>query len=307
MNYAELLKNFIQRSNFTLDDISLELEKRGLSASKQYLSRLQNGKNPPASDALNRALAEITGGDIDALLLAGHIEKAPDEVKSTLSEAQKYKEVFRKTLYEIAGKDIDISKMDDYPDEIVKDTLIIALQEAQKYKEIFTTITFLIEYLQNHRSGKAFDKELHRRINIMLSTIAVEYEFYISINRLDSYPEYAAEIIAKLKNKFYPDSTRIRFADQSIDFREFVDEQGEPIFHTSPYPDILNDKEDKEPNDNWSRYRLTHGDIHDENTLEHAKFIFFEELENDLHIDLSDPKVQKQLKRAAKIFFADEE
>ncbi|MEK3987427.1 hypothetical protein MHB77_29280 [Paenibacillus sp. FSL K6-3166] len=87
MNYAELLKNFINRSKLTLDDISLELEKRGLSASKQYLSRLQNGKNPPASDALNRALAEITGGDVDSLLLAGHIEKAPDEIKPILAEA----------------------------------------------------------------------------------------------------------------------------------------------------------------------------------------------------------------------------
>ncbi|WP_379136068.1 hypothetical protein [Paenibacillus sp. sgz500958] len=87
MNYAELLKSFINRSKLTLDDISLELEKRGLSASKQYLSRLQNGKNPPASDALNRALAEITGGEIESLLLAGHIEKAPDEIKSILTEA----------------------------------------------------------------------------------------------------------------------------------------------------------------------------------------------------------------------------
>ncbi|QYR20836.1 helix-turn-helix domain-containing protein [Paenibacillus sp. sptzw28] len=37
------------------------------------------------------------------------------------------------------------------------------------------------------------------------------------------------------------------------------------------------------------------------------KMQFFEELERDLGIDLTDPSVQKALKRAAKIFFTDED
>lgn len=40
---------------------------------------------------------------------------------------------------------------------------------------------------------------------------------------------------------------------------------------------------------------------------ENKKMSFFYELERDLNIDLSDPQVQKALKRAAKIVFTDED
>lgn len=44
-----------------------------------------------------------------------------------------------------------------------------------------------------------------------------------------------------------------------------------------------------------------------ESEEENKKMKFFEELESELGIDLSDPLVQKALKRAAKIAFADED
>lgn len=84
MGYAEMLKDYIHQSKFTLEELSLELEKKGLSATKQYLSRLQNGKNPPASDTLNRAIAEVTGGDAEKLIMAAYLEKAPDFVKQKI-------------------------------------------------------------------------------------------------------------------------------------------------------------------------------------------------------------------------------
>ena len=37
------------------------------------------------------------------------------------------------------------------------------------------------------------------------------------------------------------------------------------------------------------------------------RLMFFEELEKELGIDLSDPKIQKKLKEAAKLLFADED
>jgi repressor LexA len=87
MTYAELLKQYIKESRYTLEEISNLLLDRGLSASREHLSRLRNGKVPPASDDLNKALAEITGGDPEKLLLFAHAEKAPLKFKDKLYTA----------------------------------------------------------------------------------------------------------------------------------------------------------------------------------------------------------------------------
>lgn len=42
-------------------------------------------------------------------------------------------------------------------------------------------------------------------------------------------------------------------------------------------------------------------------TVVESKMRFFEELERELRLDLSDPNVQKMLKRAAKVIFTDED
>lgn len=84
MSYAELLKKYIKNSRYTLEEISKLLSEMGLSASREHLSRLQNGKVPPASDEINRALALITGGDADELLWHAFVDRAPEKIKSKL-------------------------------------------------------------------------------------------------------------------------------------------------------------------------------------------------------------------------------
>lgn len=84
MNYAEILKKYIKESKMTLDEISEEIEKRGLTATKQYLSKLQNGKTPPASEKMNKVLAEVTGGDEDKLNWYAYVEKAPEGFKDIM-------------------------------------------------------------------------------------------------------------------------------------------------------------------------------------------------------------------------------
>lgn len=86
LEYAELIRDYIKKSFLTLDQISEKIEGKGLTASKQYLSKLQNGKTPPASEKMNRAIAEITGGDPEQLVLAAYIDKAPDEIKGKVKE-----------------------------------------------------------------------------------------------------------------------------------------------------------------------------------------------------------------------------
>jgi hypothetical protein len=69
----------------SLTQITDELKDKGFSSHKGYISKLQNGKLPPAGEDLNRALADITGGDAQKLIWAAYVEKAPEELKGLLS------------------------------------------------------------------------------------------------------------------------------------------------------------------------------------------------------------------------------
>jgi transcriptional regulator with XRE-family HTH domain len=85
MRYHEILQNAIKTSRYTLLEISNQASKHGLSATREYLSRLQNGKVPPASKKLNIFLAELLGVDDQALLIAAHKEQMPEEVRTAFS------------------------------------------------------------------------------------------------------------------------------------------------------------------------------------------------------------------------------
>jgi repressor LexA len=80
LTYAEFLNRAIKKSGLSLDQISMKISFSGASASKQYLSRLQNGKTPPAGDKLHDALAEILKVDPVELKAAAYREKIPPEV-----------------------------------------------------------------------------------------------------------------------------------------------------------------------------------------------------------------------------------
>ncbi|EJW18155.1 LexA family transcriptional regulator [Paenibacillus alvei] len=98
MNYHELLRKYIADSGLRLNVIAEKLKDYNYNVSKSYISQLQNGKTPnPATDELNRALAEITGGDVEKLLFAAIIERAPEEVKGKLLRLEKLKSL--KTEY----------------------------------------------------------------------------------------------------------------------------------------------------------------------------------------------------------------
>lgn len=101
MNYAELLKSYINDSRYTLDELSEMLSKKSISATKQYISKLQNSKTPPASEELNRALAEITGGDPDKLIMAAYIEKAPQQIKDLFERLDDVNEFLDKFIGDI--------------------------------------------------------------------------------------------------------------------------------------------------------------------------------------------------------------
>ena len=84
MNYSVLLKSAIDNSRLSLNEISLELKELGFSADKTYLSKLQNGRIPPASNKLNEALAKILHVDALELKVAAYREKIPKDVLEKL-------------------------------------------------------------------------------------------------------------------------------------------------------------------------------------------------------------------------------
>jgi transcriptional regulator with XRE-family HTH domain len=80
INYSMLLRKAISKSDLSLSQISRRLEVEGINATKTYLSKLQSGKKPPASDKLNDALALVLGIDPLTLRVSAYKEKIPQEV-----------------------------------------------------------------------------------------------------------------------------------------------------------------------------------------------------------------------------------
>lgn len=86
MTYAQLLSEYIEKSGLSLGEIAQRMNAKGISIDRSYISKLKNGQKPPASEEVSRALAEVTGGDPEKLVLAGYIEKAPKEIQTILRD-----------------------------------------------------------------------------------------------------------------------------------------------------------------------------------------------------------------------------
>lgn len=277
MQYSSILSNYISTSRMTLQEIEDKMKGKGFSTNKAYISKLQNGKLPPAGEDITRALAEVTGGDIDALLLAGYIEKAPDEIKSILTE-------------------------------------------ASNTGELFAFFGTLVLYVEEFRSSGKINKELLEKIDMYNNVFAVDYKHQLALGPLEDYPEYAVVLIAQLKRHFLPMTNSITFRGAEINLSDYVDEAGEPIFKNNPYPEIIKTAEEHGiaelqkmiTADSKMREETGYtGGIRSlDSVLNEAtqkKIEFFENLEDELNLNLADPEVQKKLKRAAKIIFSAED
>lgn len=86
MNYSKLLSEYIEKSNLSLGEIAKRIhEEKGIKIDRSYISMLKNNKTKnPASEEVNRAIAEVTGGDPDRLIWAAWIEKSEPGVREAL-------------------------------------------------------------------------------------------------------------------------------------------------------------------------------------------------------------------------------
>lgn len=78
--YARLLKRGITKKGLSLNQICFQLAKRDILLDRAVLSKLQNGKIPPAKDHINVALAEIIGINKTELRLAAARETIEPEL-----------------------------------------------------------------------------------------------------------------------------------------------------------------------------------------------------------------------------------
>jgi ribosome-binding protein aMBF1 (putative translation factor) len=87
LRYHALLKRGIEKKGLSLTQISFRLAKKDICLDKSILSKIQNGKLPPAKDEVNIALAEILEIDQTKLRIAAAKEVLPDSLFKLIKTA----------------------------------------------------------------------------------------------------------------------------------------------------------------------------------------------------------------------------
>ncbi|MFD1777060.1 LexA family protein [Paenibacillus rhizophilus] len=104
MSYASILNEYIKKSGKTLDQISSDCAKEGVTVHPTYISKLRLGKRPAPSEEITRALAKSTGGDPDKLLAEANLGKLTDAQKEAYETYIKNQMLINFTLDKISDK-----------------------------------------------------------------------------------------------------------------------------------------------------------------------------------------------------------
>jgi SOS-response transcriptional repressor LexA len=84
-SFSDLLREAIEESGMTLEQIVEGCKKRGLDIHATYISKLRLGKRlAPPDDQTIRILAEVIGADPHRLVFQGYLDRAPDVVREVL-------------------------------------------------------------------------------------------------------------------------------------------------------------------------------------------------------------------------------
>lgn len=267
MKYSELLSKYIEESGLSLGEISIRLSNKNIKVDRSYISKLKNDNKPPASEEVTRALAEVTGGDVDALLLAGYIEKAPEEIKPYLTEAANTGE-----LFDLFGSLVmyveNFRSTGTVDEELLRKIEISKRVFANVYKYFLST-----EPLEAHPEyavtliARLKQHFLPMTDSISFRGVTINFSDYLTKDGEPKFQENPyPQMVENAHNLWLSEKNAVYTATPNI---SYIDE-------------VLGDQVKEKLN-------------------------FFDELERDLGLDLNDPEVQKKLKRAAKIIFSDED
>ncbi|MCC3381951.1 XRE family transcriptional regulator [Paenibacillus farraposensis] len=80
MSYSTMLKSAIKNADLSLAQICRRVNRFGFKLDPAILSKMQNGKHPPAKDELNIILAQVLGIDAGELRVAAIKQVLPKEL-----------------------------------------------------------------------------------------------------------------------------------------------------------------------------------------------------------------------------------
>ncbi|MGG1639914.1 helix-turn-helix domain-containing protein [Paenibacillus sp. NRS-1782] len=86
MSYATLLKNAIKDADLSLGQICRRVNRNGLKLHPAVLSKMQNGKHPPARDEVNIALAQVLEIDVGRLRVEAIKQILPKDLIKLIQE-----------------------------------------------------------------------------------------------------------------------------------------------------------------------------------------------------------------------------
>ena len=119
LSYHETLSRIIKNSGLTLRDLSEKCkEEYNLRIDPSYLSKLQSGKQSPASDEVNITIAKVCDADVEELLFEAYMEKAPDSIKLFMKNMINY---FRKMTIAMSKAQVPKEIAETY-EKIINDT-----------------------------------------------------------------------------------------------------------------------------------------------------------------------------------------
>ncbi|SDC48100.1 MULTISPECIES: helix-turn-helix transcriptional regulator [unclassified Paenibacillus] len=203
-SYSELLKTYIENSGLTLSQLEIRLREAGLATNKTYISKLQNGKLPPAGDEINRALAEVLESDAEELILAAYAEKAPvlNEILDSFTDTFKVLMINNKNFFLRFVQDGD--------------------EQAEHFKTNFETI---VEYVMSSMGVKDKIDILRELTQIMKTTNYLETskfdEGYLKIDPSSLFTQEMISIFENMEN--FPEEKSI--TELSDDEHIFLTEQ----------------------------------------------------------------------------------
>lgn len=144
MSYQNVLAKMVEKSGLTLKELSEKCKDFGVKIDPSYISKLQTGKQPPASDEVNIAIARACEVHPGELLYEGYMVKAPELINNFISSVLGYFRDEEKTkIINLTKSDGDkrrffeetIDNQTDYDlvSELLESNLAITRSNKNKY------------------------------------------------------------------------------------------------------------------------------------------------------------------------------
>lgn len=84
VRYSDRIRQAIETSGLSLQDVADRCEAAGVKIDRTYLSKIRNNACKPPMGRVNRIIAEVLGLDPKEMEVQAYIERAPEEVRHRL-------------------------------------------------------------------------------------------------------------------------------------------------------------------------------------------------------------------------------